>query len=258
MGGPGNAYVALSGRFLGKPSLLFDDTEHASLQVNLIRMFGTRIFTPCCYRKDLGKNHVRYNGYHELAYLHPEVFKPDPSILKTIGVSEGERFTIIRFVKWQASHDAGHNGIHERMKIRAVESFSRFGKVFVSSEGELPRELECYRFRIPPERIFDVMFYASLLYGESATMASECSVLGTPSIYLDNNGRGYTDEQEKRYGLVHNFTESPEDQQRSIEKGIKILENYDQKHWKEQRKALLREKIDVTGFMMDVVKKYST
>ena len=37
-------------------------------------------------------------------------------------------------------------------------------------------------------------------------MASECAVLGVPAIYVSPLGRGYTDDEEQRYGLVHNFT----------------------------------------------------
>ena len=53
----------------------------------------------------------------------------------------------------------------------------------------------------------DAIASASLLYGESATMASEAAVLGVPAIYLDNTGRCYTREEEEKYGLVFNFTE---------------------------------------------------
>jgi uncharacterized protein len=59
---------------------------------------------------------------------------------------------------------------------------------------------------IPASHIHHFLAFASLLVGESATMASECAVLGTPSFYISPIGRGYTDEQEKKYGLVFNFT----------------------------------------------------
>ena len=86
-------------------------------------------------------------------------------------------------------------------------------------------------------------------------MASECAVLGTPSIYLDNVGRGYTDEQEERYGIVFNFTESEEDKQRSIRKGIELLTAPDVKSlWREKRERLLADKIDVTQWMIDFVR----
>ena len=88
-------------------------------------------------------------------------------------------------------------------------------------------------------------------------MASECSILGTPSIFLDNSGRGYTDEQQKKYGLVFNFTESLIDQKKSIEKGIEILQNNKSSDfWKEKSKKIIEEKIDPTQFFIDFIKKY--
>ena len=50
-------------------------------------------------------------------------------------------------------------------------------------------------------------------------MASEFACLGTPAIYLDNDGRGYTDELEEKYEMVFNFSESNEDQIKSMQKG---------------------------------------
>jgi hypothetical protein len=48
------------------------------------------------------------------------------------------------------------------------------------------------------------MAHCAGFFGESATMASECAVLGVPAVYAADTGRGYTDEQEVRYGLVRN------------------------------------------------------
>ena len=93
----------------------------------------------------------------------------------------------------------------------------------------------------------------------SATMASESAVLEIPVIYLDDYGRGYTDDLELRYNLVYNFTESNEDQKLSIEKGIDLLQNKNLK--KEagiKREKLLNEKIDVSGFLIDFVENFIT
>ena len=87
-------------------------------------------------------------------------------------------------------------------------------------------------------------------------MASECAVLGTPAIYLDNTGRGYTDEQEEVYDAVFNFSESPEDQEKSIQKAIEIVQTEDIKaRWKEKRDRILNDKIDVTKFVTDLIEK---
>lgn len=251
-----NPYVAQSAFFSGRESFTFNDTEYAKLAVRLTVPFTTKVLTPSCYMNELGAKQVRYEGYHELAYLHPNRFTPDPAILDELGVSKGDKFVIVRFVSWAATHDVGHAGITIENKIKAVKSFSKHARVFITSEAELPRNLEQHRIAIPPHRIHHAMYYATLLYGESSTMASECAVLGTPAIFLDNAGRGYTFEEEKKYGAVFNFTESTDDQQRSIDKGVEILQDDGiKKKWAEKRKAILSDKIDVTAFMVDFVEE---
>ena len=49
------------------PALVFYDTEHARLSNAITYPFATRIITPDSYKDDLGRKHVRYNGYQELA-----------------------------------------------------------------------------------------------------------------------------------------------------------------------------------------------
>ena len=252
-----NPYVAQTSWFLKKPSIIFNDTENAKLALKLTKPFCSAIMTPDCYKDEIGKKQIRYPGYHELAYLHPNRFQPDPSILESLGVEKEEIFSIIRFVSWQASHDVGHPGISSKNKTLAVKEFSKYGRVFISSEGKLPKELRKFQIKIPPTRIHHAMKYATLLYGESSTMASECALLGTPAIYLDNEGRGYTDEQEKEFGAVFNFTESEKDQTASIKKGIEILKDAKvKKKWSKKRVRILKDKIDVTEFLSWLINNF--
>ena len=255
IGSPGGAWAA---KFRGIPHIAFNDTENATKQRAIYKPAVTEIFTPYCFNVELGAKQIRYKGYHELAYLHPGYFKPDESILDILGVQKNEKFVIIRFVGWEASHDTNHSGLSLQIKRKAVQEFSKYAKVFITSEKKMPEDLEQYRIKVPPERIHDAQYYATLLYGESATMASECAVIGTPAIYLDNDGRGYTDEQEEKYGAVFNFTESLEDQEKSIEKGIELLhmDNINE-IWAEKRKNLLEDTIDVTAFIVAEIEKYS-
>ena len=103
----------------------------------------------------------------------------------------------------------------------------------------------------------NLLYYAMLFYGESGTMASECAVLGTPAIFLDNNGRLYTTEQEKMYGLVFNLSESLIDQRLSIERGVELLQTPNLKNEFHQRRLkLLRDKIDVSSFLVWFVENY--
>ncbi len=62
-----------------------------------------------------------------------------------------------------------------------------------------------YRNPYAVEDIHHELYYADLLYGDSATMACEAGCMGIPAICMDDRGRGYTDELDKKYGLVYKF-----------------------------------------------------
>jgi predicted glycosyltransferase len=250
-------YTAQVSSVLRKPSIILDDTENGKFQQLCYRPFANFILSPTTFTKTFGKNHFKFNSFLELAYLHPDYFTPDFSQLKELNVKKGEKFTICRFVSWQANHDYGHSGVSSKNKIKAVNEFLKFGKVFISSESELPEELKKYQIKLAPEKIHHALSYATLLYGESATMASECAVLGTPAIYIDNEGRGYTDEQESKYQIVFNFTESEEDQIKSISKGYEILKNEESnKVFQDRRQQILNEKINFTKFLIWFFENY--
>ena len=253
----GSMYAAHVAKLLGKPHISLEDTENSMEQIRLYAPFTDVILTSTCFKRDLGKKQVRYNGYHELTYLHPDHFKPDPSVLDDLGLGQDDKFIILRFVSWGASHDVGHSGLTLETKRKAVKEFEKYGEVFITSESPLPSEFEKYRIRVPPEKIHDLMYYATLLYGESATMASECAVLGTHAIFCDFAGRGYTDEQEEKYGLVFNFKLEEESQIKSVEKAVELLkDNNLEKKGEKKRKKLLSEKIDVTKFMTNFIENY--
>ncbi len=241
---------------LRKPHISMEDTANME-QIRLYKPFTNAILTSKSFLRDLGEKQIEYDGYHELAYLHPKYFKPDPAVFNLLGLNREDRYVILRFISWDATHDITHKGISIENKIKVAEEFSKFAEVFISSEKKLPDELKRYQIKIPPERMHDALYYATLLYGESATMASECAVLGTPAIFLDSVGRGYTEDQEKKYGLVFNFTESAQDQERSIEKGIELLQQPGLKReFKKKTERLLTDKIDVTSFIVWFLEHY--
>jgi uncharacterized protein len=248
-------YPSHAAKLLRKPSLVFSDTEHAKLHHKITVPFATRIFTPACYRIDLGKKHTRFNSYMELAYLHPNYFTPDSTILNLLKVRENEKYVIIRFVSWGAAHDFGHTGMTLKNKRKVVSELSKLAKVFITSEKPLPDDMEQYRVKIPVNKMHDAIFYSSLLFGESATMASEAAVLGTPAIFIHNDGIGYTDEEEKKYGLVCNFSESESDQQRAIEKA-KLILKLKKNDFLIKRELLLSDCIDTTAYIIEEVLKY--
>ena len=239
-----------------KPHISIEDTFNKE-QVNLYLLFTSCILTGDYEHPNLGDKEIRYNGYQELLYLHPKYFNPDKIILEELGLNNDTPYVIVRFVAWNASHDIGHKGISNKNKLEVVRTFSKYAKVFISSENQLPPDLEKYRIPVSPHKLHDAIAFSSLIYGESATMVSEGAMLGVPGIYLDKTGRYYTRDQEIRYELVFNFSESEEDQIKSISKGVELLtKNNLRKYWQIKRLKMLQEKIDVTSFIIWFIENY--
>jgi predicted glycosyltransferase len=246
--------VAQVGWILRKKSIIFNDTEHAKIAQKITYPFCDVICTPSCYLKDEGKKQIRYNGYHELAYLHPSYFTPNPEVVKELGVEMGKPFIILRFVSWGAHHDVGQHGI--KNKVALVQEFEKYGKVFITSEGPLEEEFEKYRIRVPPEKIHHLLYYATLYVGEGATMAVESSILGTPSIYISTlaGTMGNFSELEEKYGLLFNYSDSDA----ALVKAIELLKDPElKKNWETKRASLLKDKIDVTSFIIKLIENTS-
>jgi len=250
--GVASVRAAHAAALLRSRCIIFDDSEHARIEVRLYLPFVERVCTPSCFKRDLGPRHLRYDGFHELAYLHPSRFRADPAILGDAGLAPGEPFSVVRFVSWGAVHDVGQKGFRRDEKRRLVDTLAERGRVFVVSEGPLEAEFEPHRLTVPPERIHDLLFYAQLYVGEGATMATEACLLGTPSVYVSSlvGTMGNFEELGPRWDLVHAFrSASP-----AIADAAALAGDAEAKAaWGRKRERLLEEKVDVTQWMIDLV-----
>lgn len=252
----GGLFIAPVCKLLRKPSIVFTDSEPVPLDKYLTYPFAGVICTPDCFMRDLGKRHLRYAGYHELAYLHPTYFQPDPTVLDELGVSASERFTVLRFVAWKATHDVGQHGFTYEIKRKIIQTMSRYGRVFITSESPLPLEFEPYRISIPPHRIHHVLYYASLFMGDGATMATEAGILGTPAIRSSSMAlnMGNFVELMNRYQLVYSYS----DPLKALQHAVELMEQADAKaEWGRRRERLLADKIDVTDFVCQMIEHYT-
>ena len=243
-----------------KPAIAFEDTFNME-QVKLYLPFTSLVLTGD-YDHPLHSDKVRcYPGYHELLYMHPQRFQPmsREKVTALLGLQPDERYVVLRFVSWHATHDKGHKGLSMDNKMKAVERLSRYAKVFISSESELPESLQSYRLPTPPEQVGHVLAYAALVFGESATMVSEAAMLGVPGIYIDNTGRYYTRDLQNRYGLCCCYTESPEDQKQAIRKAEEWLSLPAQTladAMRQRADRMLATKIDVTRWLCWLIAHY--
>lgn len=198
----GSPPAAWASRWLGIPHIALEDTEHSTEQSLLYLPFTKYVLTSTAFRRNLGKKQIRYKGFHELAYLHPQKFTPDKKVIEPLGLSSDRPYSVVRFVSWQASHDMGHQGISFEDKEILIERLSVYGNVVLTSEAPLPSALLAKCTNIPPNTVHHVLAFARLYVGEGATMASEAAMLGVPAIYTNTLSAGTLEEQE-RYGLLH-------------------------------------------------------
>jgi len=96
-------------RLVGARAVVFDDSEHERLVAGLTHRFADVVCTPSGFDRDV-PNQRRYDGFHELAYLHPNRFTPDPAALQRHGVDPESSYAVVRFVAWDAHHDLGRRG----------------------------------------------------------------------------------------------------------------------------------------------------
>lgn len=250
IGGVSVSHVA---SLVGARSLAFTDTEHASLVNALAHPFADAIYTPNCFTDDVGPKQVRYPGYHELAYLHPDRFTPDPAVFEGLDARPDDRFVVIRLNGWDASHDVGESGladVHETVdRLEAAGA-----RVLITSEVPLPEELRRCRVDIDPRRIHDLLAYADLFVGEGATMAAESAVLGTPAVYVNSLRMGYTDEIDEEYGLLYNFP-GEDRHEAALDKAVEILQAGDQDRWERRRRRLLADKTDTTDVVLAAIRQ---
>jgi hypothetical protein len=241
--------IALAGKIKKVPAVVFYDTEFARQTNWFVYPLAHSVVTPDCYQGKVRGTHRRYAGYHELAYLHPNRFQADPAKLAAFGIAPGEQYSIVRFVSWQAVHDRRETGFTAAQKRDLVATLARHGRVLISSEAPLPDDLAPLEVKGPVEDIHHLLAHAQMIVGESATMSSEAAVLGVPAVMIATTGRGYTDDEERRYGLVRHFTDDQYD--RAVSTVEKILANSPRELGQLARERLLEDKIDVTQWMVD-------
>jgi predicted glycosyltransferase len=247
----GGTFIAHVGKITKIPSLVFYDTENAKLQNAITYPFASCVITPRCYESWVPKRkHVQYPGYHELSYLHPNYFKPDMDIASANGFDTDRPNYFVRLLSWQANHDIGETGWSSELISKVVNKLGKRGNVIISSEGPLAKKFQSYVYSGQASKVHYVMAFCDAYIGESATMASECAVLGVPSVYVAATGRGYTNEQERRYGLVTNVRKLD---WITLETAIEGVLKQPQKFWHQARQKLLRDTIDVADFVVSSI-----
>jgi predicted glycosyltransferase len=234
-----------------------DDAAVVPMMANLTFPFANEILTPeVCDNGRWNKKSVKYNSYHELAYLHPNHFTPDKKIVEKYFSSEKPYF-IIRFAKLNAHHDVGIQGINTKIAQKLIDILKPHGDIYITSERELEPQFEPYRIKINPLDMHHVMAFAQLYIGDSQTMAAEAGVLGVPFVrFNDFVGRiGYLEELENHYHLGFGIKTKDVEKLYSTVNELVAMENR-REIFQARRQKMLSEKIDYAKFLTWFIENY--
>lgn len=245
-------HAALMGRLLGVPVLTFEDTESSVLLHRVNRFLSTRMVTPAAFETGLGRKHIRFEGWKELASLHPSRFTP-----AALPAGVEKPYIIMRFVSWNAWHDKGHTGMSDAAKREVVRRLSEFGTVYISSEKMLPAGMQGAAMPGGCGDVHTLLAGSSLFFGESACMAAEAAVLGVPAFFIDNEGRGFTRELE-RLGLLFSYGEDDGQVAEALKKAVSLLSDPGTgEEWQRRRRKALEGKPDITALMIEMAEKFA-
>jgi predicted glycosyltransferase len=252
--GRASPMIAINNFIFHKKHILFEDSEPAKFSLLLCRMFSNVIITPQFFSTNLGPKHIRINSYKELFYLHPTYYIPNPNVLSFLNLNPSEKLIIVRFVSWASHHDIGQHGILNKNEL--IKELNKYGKIFISSESPLDKELIKYQLNIPIELIHDVINYADIFISDSQTMTTEAAILGTPAIrcntFVGRKDMSNFIELENKYNLIYNI--------KDFKEIIKITETVLNKknikqEWLLKQKKLLNDKINPVEFFLRTINK---
>ena len=244
--------LAHIGKILGIPfiSVNEDDANVIPLWSKYSYPYATAILSPfVCDNGKWNDKSLKYPGYHELAYLHPEHFTPSREVVESY-FSMDRPYVIMRFARLTAHHDSGISGINKDIASRLVNILKPHANIYITSERKLENEFEPYRLHINPLDIHHVMAFAKIYIGDSQTMAAEAGVLGIPFVrFNDFVGRiGYLSELEDKYKLGFGIKTDRPDQLYSTVK--ELIETPDLTEvYNERRAVMLNEKINTADFL---------
>ncbi|MBR1783981.1 MAG: DUF354 domain-containing protein [Bacteroidales bacterium] len=243
----------------GMTALMFDDDDDAAepLVVRYGHPASRAVFTPDCIVRGT-RRAVYYHSTHELAYLHPDLFRPDAGVAAAAGLAPGERYFIMRFVAMKGHHDVGEQGLAKEQKLALLRLLCRHGRVIITGERELDAEFEPYRLPVPPEQMHSLMAGCSLFVGDSQTMTSEAAVLGVPALKCNSfAGRlSVPNMLEERFRLCHAYTPSRFGDMLSEAGRLLSMPAVELRgEWQRRREAMLRELVNPVPWLADYIEE---
>ena len=244
--GFGSINIAHTTRFFRKPAIIFGDDTENKLGLYLIKPFATRIVMPSSAQ---GNNLLKYNGFKELAYLHPNHFTPDKKVLEPYNLDPYE-YVFIREVS-SASLNYRRAEMGKLSKILTYLKEMDL-KILLSIEDKSLIDLfkdHCIILKEPVEDIHSLLHFAAFTLSSGDSMARESCLVETPAIYTGGRDMAINNELIKRSCMF-----KVEDE-KNIKNIVEYIINNDIKKEVETKikYAIDHEWVDTTQVILDVL-----
>ncbi len=257
---PAGPYTSLAFKGSRLPLICWEDTETATFNFKYSnKRIDSLLLIDSFYKELPGDNIIRFNGYKELAYLHPNVFTPDSGVLHDLGLKTTDKIVLMRFSALNAMHDVGLESEAIQNDDVILEFIKKIEinfdvKVFISvTERDLDHRFDKYKLNIEPANYSHLLAHCTLYLGEGTTTAAEAGVLGVPWIALRDQPLGYLIDQEENYELGFRIAEITP----ALKKVEELLSNEMLKSkWETKRDKLINDKIDVSAFITWFIMNY--
>lgn len=168
-------------KLLGVKILHYDDDSEYRLSFLLGKWFSDIDVTPY-FMPVSGKNILKYKGYKELAYLHPNYFAPNEDILSVYGLKPNNYVFIREIANVSVNY---HN--YKRLLPEIVNYLNKINiKILLSIENKTQvndYSENCMILKEPVADLYSLIYYSRFVVSSGDTMAREACLLGNPCIY---------------------------------------------------------------------------
>ncbi len=230
-------------------SVTFLDRRLQKKDEKKIFRHADKIVTPDCYPFEVPSDkQVSHSSYHPFAYLHPNRFEADPTVLDDLTVEPND-YVLVSFASRSWEGFTEEDLLTRKEKIDIVREISEYRKVLLDGRGSVPEPLEEYVPSIPLRSYNQLMANSELVVGDDPIICGEAGVLGIPWIFISESSAPTLEEQEIQYEIGT--------QVESIEKADELAEmlltGEVEPDFENAREKILNDKIDLTEWMVKFV-----
>jgi predicted glycosyltransferase len=246
--GCGSINLAHTTRFFGNPAILFSDDLENKLVDHLCRPFIPRVVMPT-HIPVQRKNFLKYPGFKELAYLHPNHFKPNKNALEPYNLNPDEYV----FLREVSSASLNYRRMEMGRLSRLLGYLQQNNlKIILSIEDKSLIDLfkdRCIILKEPVDDIHSLLHYAAFTISSGDSLARGSCLVGTPAIYTGGRDMAINNELIKRSCM---FKVNDE---KHIKETINYLIEEDVKKTVETKikNAIKHEWVDTTEVILDVL-----